>query len=410
MDLLEGSVQSYAWGDVEAIPALQGREPSGEPEAELWLGAHPVAPSRLAGDDRRLDEMVEAAPANVLGDAVNERFGRFPYLLKVLAAAEPLSIQVHPSLVEAKAGFAREEADGIDRGDPARTYRDDNHKPELICALTPFEAKCGFRVPAVTSALVASLATRPPAGEWLTAFADVLAGDDGAGDGDRVAATLAWLFALDGEEAAALVAELLPAADDLLAEIRTDETLMTYAPELEQLAKLDRFHPGDIGVAVSLLLNHVILAPGQAMFLDAGNMHAYLRGTGVELMANSDNVIRGGLTVKHVDVGELLRVVDTTSGPAPVQTAGDGVHHFDTPVPEFGMSRIVGPATVDAEPVGPEIVLVTDGEVSMARDDEVLAVLRGSAAFVAADDGGYRIEVPDGATAWRATVGDLSLS
>lgn len=410
MDLLEGSVRSYAWGDVEAIPVLQGREPSGDPEAELWLGAHPAAPSRLVGENRGLDEVVGAAPIEVLGDAVYERFGRFPYLLKVLAAAEPLSIQVHPSLVEAKAGFAREEADGPDRGDPARTYRDDNHKPELICAITHFEAKCGFRVPAITSALVASLATRAPAGEWLTAFADVLAPADGVGDEDRVAATLGWLFALTAEEASALVAELLPAADDLLDEIRSDETLMTYAPELEQLAELDRHHPGDVGVAVSLLLNHVVLAPGQAMFLNAGNMHAYLRGTGVELMANSDNVIRGGLTVKHVDVDELLRVVDTTSGPAPVQTAGVGVHYFDTPVPEFGLSRIVGPTTVEADPVGPEIVLVTDGEVSMRRGEEVVAVLHGSAAFVAADDGAYRIEVPDGATAWRATVGDLSLS
>ncbi len=413
MDLLEGVIQPYAWGDTTAIAEIQGRRPSGDPEAELWLGAHPVAPGRLVGSGESLADAVDAAPGAVLGAAVEDRFGRFPFLLKILAAAEPLSIQVHPSLAQAKAGFAREEEHGPALGQPDRTYRDDNHKPELICALTPFEAKCGFRDPAITIALIEALATRPAAGDHLSSFAAALA--VGGTASERLAASLAWLFGLSGDDAAALVAELLGAAEELLADIDGDSGLARYRPELEWLAELDRFHPGDVGVGVSLLLNHVTMRPGQAMFLPAGNMHAYLRGVGVELMASSDNVIRGGLTVKHIDVDELLAVVDTTPMAAPIQTAVEPIHRFDTPVPEFALERVTG-TDLDATPSGPEIVLVTEGQARLTPigdgggEGDDLVVAPGSAAIVYAEDGPYRLDVPDGTVAWRATVGDLSLS
>lgn len=409
MDLLNGSIQPYVWGDPAMIAELQGRSPTGGPEAELWLGAHPAAPSHLVERDRPLDEAVAEDPEAMLGAAVWHRFGRFPFLLKILAAAQPLSIQVHPSLAQAKSGFDREERDGLDAGDPSRTYRDDNHKPELICALTPFEAKCGFRNRAITVALVDTLATRPAARGRMAEFAAALV--EGDTDGECLATTLAWLFELSAEATAELTGELLAAAAQLLVDIEGDATLAAYGPELRWLAELDRYHPGDVGVAVSLLLNHVVLEPGQALFLSPGNLHAYLRGAGVELMANSDNVIRGGLTVKHVDVDELLTVVDTTPSVAPVQTAGPGVHRFDTPVPEFALSRLSG-ADVEIDAFGPEIILVTEGRADLIGPDgeASLAVAQGDSALLTPADGGSRLVVPEGTVAWRATVGDLSLS
>ncbi|MEL7156622.1 MAG: mannose-6-phosphate isomerase, class I [Actinomycetota bacterium] len=408
MDLLQGSIQPYTWGDPTAIPELQGRTPSGGPEAELWLGAHPAAPSRLLGLDRTLDEAVAEDPAGFLGAPVRDRFGRFPFLLKVLAAAEPLSIQVHPSLAQAKTGFEREERHGPAIDDPGRTYRDDNHKPELICALTDFEAKCGFRNPAITVALVEALATRPAAAGRMAEFAAALV--EGSTDRECLTTTLEWMFELRPEAGAELNRELLTSTDELLADFGDDPTLARYVPELQWLAELDRLHPGDVGVPVSLLLNHVRLAPGEGLFLPAGNLHAYLRGVGVELMANSDNVIRGGLTVKHIDVAELLTVVDTTPMAAPVQSVSGPVHRFDTPVPEFALTRVVG-AEIDIEPVGPEIILVTEGRAGLVvADGDSLELEQGSSALLTPSDGPCRLSADDGSVAWRATVGDLSLS
>ncbi len=402
MDLLDGAVQRYAWGATDVIADLQGRVADGGPEAELWFGAHPVAPSRLATGGRSLDEVVAQDPAAVLGPAVAERFGRFPYLLKVLAAAEPLSIQAHPSRDQARAGFAREERDGPVRDDPRRTYRDDNHKPELIVALTPFEAKCGFRAPEATATVVRSLTPDSGPGRAdLDHWVDLLTDPAIADEAIRLRRTLAWLLGLDPDRARQLVATLVPAARS---------TPAVGGGEVAWLADLDHFHPGDIGVAVSLLLNHVSLAPGQAMFLPAGNLHAYLRGAGVELMANSDNVIRGGLTVKHIDVDELLTVVDTAPGPPPIETAGPGVHRFSAPVPEFALhrhqARVEAQETV-VEPEGPEIVLVTEGRAVMEAIDgsKRLEVAQGRAGLASAADGAYRLTVEAGATAWRAGVG-----
>lgn len=414
MDLLDGVIQPYAWGDTRAIAELQGRTPSGRPEAELWLGAHPVAPGHLASTGRSLADTVAAEPDVVLGSAVADRFGRFPFLLKIVAAAEPLSIQVHPSLAQAKAGFAREEEHGPALGRPDRTYRDDNHKPELICALTPFEAKCGFRPPGEAAGLLEALAARAGWAPQLSSLAAALG--VGGTESERIAATLAWLFGLSVDDRFALVNELLETSAAVLAEIDDERAseLADHRAELDWLAGLERFHPGDVGIAVSLLLNHVSLEPGQAMFLPAGNMHAYLRGVGVELMANSDNVIRGGLTVKHIDVDELLAVVDTTPMAAPIQTSVGGVHRFDTPVPEFSLERVSG-TTVDAEPAGPEIVLVTSGEARLtpaggAAAAEPLVVAQGEAAIVFAADGRYRLSAPGDTVAWRAAAGDSSLS
>ncbi|MEM7339370.1 MAG: mannose-6-phosphate isomerase, class I [Actinomycetota bacterium] len=401
MHRIDGVVQPYAWGDPTVIAELQGRTPTGEPEAELWLGAHPKAPSVLRGAGRTLLDAVGADPSAVLGAAVDERFGQFPFLLKVLAAADPLSIQVHPTLDQARAGFAREEAAGVGRSAPDRTYRDDNHKPELICALTTFEAKCGFRPAAQLHELVAALARSLP-GPTLQTWADELAA---AGDGPTVVGDAARsLLARDRASAAELVEAIVTAADALAraggAVAEREQDTLTWT------SRLAAAYPGDIGVAVALLLNHVLLQPGEAMFLRAGIMHSYLRGTGVELMANSDNVIRGGLTPKHVDVAELAVVLDGRSTPAPVQKPTEADHVYDSPVPEFTLERLSGEGERTRTPAGPEIVLVTAGSVTLGGDrGHPVVVDRGDAVAVFADHGLYQLVLSADAVVWRATVG-----
>ncbi len=372
-------VQDYAWGHREAIAVLQGRAPTGEPEAELWMGAHPKAPSVLA-DGRSLDVAVADDPLHWLGDAVVERFGAWPFLCKILAAAEPLSIQAHPSAEQAAAGFAREDAAGVDRGAPERTYRDPNHKPELICALTSFEALCGFRDLGEV---------RQRVDGWADPVFDPLrhhlaaSGDDESVLGE----TVAWL--LSGGETVTAIADALgrPGSPDPVA------------------ASIAEHYPGDPGVVVSVLLNHLILAPGQAVFLGAGNLHAYLRGVGVELMANSDNVVRGGLTPKHVDLDELQRVVEFRPLTPDVQTASGADHRFRSGVDEFALTRleVADGDEVPCSVVGPELVVVTDGRLTLVpADGPPLELAAGEVVAVPAATGSWRAK--GAGIGWRATV------
>ena len=418
MEPIEGILQSYAWGDLGAIARIQGRAPSGEPEAELWFGAHPMAPSPLVErTGQTLADVMTDRPTPLLGPAVEERFGAFPFLLKVLAAAEPLSIQAHPNLDQARSGFEREEAAGIAWDSPSRTYRDRNHKPELICALTDFEAKCGFRPLATTRSLIDALLGASDLGSpghgpvpsvGLTDLARRLS--SGGGEAAVLAAVLGWLLHLPRAGRGSLVADTVRAASQLIA--GPPESIdADFEPELRWTVELDRVYPGDVGVVVALLLNHVNLAPGQAMFLEAGNLHSYLRGTGVEVMANSDNVVRGGLTVKHIDVDELLAIVHTEPAPPPIQTPGGPVHRFDADVDEFSLTRLVGETEPRRfEPTGPEILLVTEGSavVRVAGGGEKRRLGSGDAALVEASDGCYELELGPSATAWRAAVGERS--
>lgn len=404
MDQLQGVVQDYDWGDPVAIARILGHEPPGHPEAEYWLGAHPKAPSRLVALDRTLDSVVADDPGAAVGPAVAERFDRLPYLLKILAADRPLSIQAHPSLVQAKAGFAREEAAGVDRMAPDRNYRDDNHKPELICAITDFEAKCGFRPVAETRRLVALLD-----GDDCEPLHAALAPE--GSDAEVLAAAVSALLRLAPNEAAALSGGVARAAAEAFERLGPGHE---FGTELEWTGRIHEAFPGDIGVVVGLLLNHVTLAPGQAVFLQAGNLHAYLKGVGVELMANSDNVLRGGLTSKHIDVDELIDVVRYEPTSPPIQSSTSPIHGFDIPVPEFGLFRLDSSggsfSPVPCVPEGPEIVLVTAGSVELSVDGDDEASLRldaGGAAFVPFADGPYTItDLDPGKTvAWRATVG-----
>ena len=316
------------------------------------MGAHPRGPSALEGGDT-LADLIARDPAAALGPDVAARFGELPFLFKVLAADRPLSLQAHPSEEQARAGFAAEEAAGIPRDAPNRSFRDDNHKPELIVALEPFEALCGFKPEAQAQDLLQRLG-----------LADLAARQRSDGTRDLVQHLLRER---DGDLAARAVERAGGFADE---------------PACAWAVRLAAAYPGDPGVVVALLLNHVVLAPGEGLFLGAGNLHAYLRGVGLELMANSDNVLRGGLTPKHVDVDALLDVVDFRSrGVDPLRPAGDGPERtYDTPAPEFRLSRIDGPAMLTA--TGPEILLCTEGTVRAAD----LELRRGASAFTPPGD------------------------
>lgn len=310
--------RDYAWGSDRLLAEYLGRTPSGAPEAELWLGAHPACPSRVtAGEHAGRDLRTAIDAAGGLPPAM---------LLKVLAAAQPLSLQAHPDESMARSGFEREEAAGIPRDAPHRSYRDPHAKPELLVAVTPFEALSGFRPPAeavrVFDALAAADARLAPVAERVR-----------AGD------ALAWLLS-GSREAAAAVAAAARAAALVADELPVDA---------DTVARLAAVHPDDAGILVALLLNRVSLAPGEALYLPAGNLHAYLEGLGIELMGPSDNVLRGGLTAKHVDVAELLGVVDTTPLDEPRLAAIEleGATAYRPPAP-FELRRIEGEHRVDA--------------------------------------------------------------
>lgn len=370
---LRGRLQHYDWGSTTAIPGVLGVEADGRPWAELWLGAHPVAPAEVEVDGvwRPLDGVIAEGPASNLGTACLSRFGpRLPFLVKLLAAARPLSLQVHPSSEQAAEGFAREEAAGTAPGDPGRTYRDPWHKPELICALTPFQALSGFRPPEEAAAVLDAFG--------LAAVADTVRA--------RGLAAGFWsLWELAPAARAALVAAAAAAAPE------------GYQPEADLVARLAGLHPGDVGVVAALLLNLVDLAPGDALYAPSGRLHAYLGGLGVEVMATSDNVVRGGLTSKHVDVGELRRILRVEPEEvAPMRPVAQG---WPTPSPEFHLSRL-DPGQL-ARAVGPEILLCLDGPVAAVG----VHADRGGALFVPAAVGSYRLEGE--APAFRVRVGFL---
>ncbi len=375
----------YAWGSHSAIAALQGRAPSEKPEAELWMGAHPMAPSKLARTGRSLLEAIDEAPRELLGPATVDTFGpRLPFLLKVLAAAQPLSLQAHPTMERARAGFADEEARGIPRDAPHRNYKDASHKPELLCTLTPFQALCGFRAIADTLRLFDELAVR--------ALDPVLAPLRNGGD---LGATFRAIMTLDR-------AQGKPIVDAVVSACRRHKG--AFAREAALAQRLAELYPGDVGIVSALLLNLLELLPGQAIYLGAGNLHAYLEGTGVEIMASSDNVLRGGLTPKHVDVPELMAVLDFTAGPVtPITPRAIDAHEavYDTPAREFRLSRIDVKATaIERHARAPEILLVVDGAVDIGGD----RLKKGEAAFIPGTGAAYRIASPGPAILYRATT------
>ncbi|WP_425863663.1 mannose-6-phosphate isomerase, class I [Arthrobacter sp. TWP1-1] len=386
MFALTNVMRDYPWGSSTAIAELLGAQPSGGPEAELWMGAHPDSPSIASTPDGpvSLDQLISEHPLSTLGEEVHAAFGaKLPFLVKLLAANQALSLQVHPTLERASERFADEEAAGVPRDAAHRNYKDENHKPEMILALTPFEALCGFR----------------PCAEAAELFRAV--GAAIASTGAEVPELLGQVeMTLNSRMAEPMVVrkafEMLigggPATTELvgLAAAALSASSGELSASLLTVVELAKQYPGDSGVLVSLLLNRVSLEPGEAIYLPAGNIHAYLSGLGLEVMASSDNVLRGGLTGKHVDVPELLETVDFAPSAVPVvptRVTDLGQKVWEPPFAEFALQRVE--ISSDSEPVplvqnGPMIVLAVSGSVLLdsPRGDMVLS--RGGSVFVPA--------------------------
>ena len=442
--------RNYAWGSPTAIATLLGRQPSGLPEAELWLGAHAGSPAvitdpAVAAGAANLSEWIARAPETALGAALAASLARsaalagslgsaaptdaaaravepaeasaaphLPFLLKILAAAAPLSLQAHPSAERARAGFALENAAGIavDAGD--RNYRDPFPKPELIFALSEnFEALCGFRSLAEIHRIIEELraldvATEGPQPGAIDLLEQHLTGPDPL-QVDQLQNTVDWLLrdgrGGDSGEVAWLVERVVALADHA-AFLADGGAVISFARELATVRELAAAYPGDPGIVIALLLNRVTLRRGEALYLPAGNIHAYLSGLGVEIMAASDNVLRGGLTPKHIDIDELLAVLDFTPSPvpllAPIELAA-GVTVYRPGVPEFELVHIqadapmpvpaagaVVTASVPMRQVtlhGPAVAICTAGGFLVAGAGASVTLKRGDSVYLTPDEG-----------------------
>ncbi|TIH37822.1 type I phosphomannose isomerase catalytic subunit [Subtercola vilae] len=398
--------RNYAWGSPSAISDLLGSQPTGEPEAELWLGAHPGSPSRIVdpaetGGFDTLTAWIAADPARATGGT------HLPYLLKILAAERPLSLQAHPTLAAAREGFARENAAGLALDAPNRNYKDPLHKPEVIYALSDtFEALCGFRDVTEIRAIIAALTEADarqslPEPEPLAALASQLRGEPA----EALKTAVEWLLS-GGAQVATLVEQVTvlvggvvvgPGASsdsEVVGEPAATAALLSgpFGAAFATVRDLSAEYPGDAGVVLSLLLNRVTLKQGEALFLPAGNIHAYLKGLGVELMAASDNVLRGGLTPKYIDVPELLSVLVFESSPVPYLEAGHpvpGVQEYQPDITDFVLVRITPTAGLDARysPQGAAIVIVTAGSVTVSSATGSVVARRGESFFVTPDEG-----------------------
>jgi len=387
---LENPVQRYDWGSPDGLASALGvPNPEGGPVAELWMGAHPKAPSLALVEGRRvaLDALVAAEPEAVLGPASVARFGpALPFLFKALSAGAPLSIQAHPAKRKAERGFERENLAGIPRDAPERNYRDANHKPEMAVALTRFEGLCGFRP---VEEIVENIRLLSPDGH--SRIAGRLERNPG-----RVELSVLFYSTISApeEDKQAALARVRPRVERLLAEGGLGparEKALRWAKRLFEL------FPGDIGALAPLLLNLVALEPGEAVFIGAGELHAYLEGTALEIMANSDNVIRGGLTRKHVDVPELISVL-TFSPATPVvfgpERVSESEELYPAFAPDFQLSRLRPRrgSPLRRSPLGPEILLCGEGAFAIREGGGAVELSRGASAFVRADAEEYEIE------------------
>ena len=385
MLLLRDEVQPYEWGPIDGLVPLVGVPATGAHQAELWVGTHPRGPSVVASGPADGSPLLEVL--------TEDGEGALPFLLKVLAIGQALSVQAHPSAEQAEAGFAREEAAGVPIDAPERNYRDANPKPEALVALVPTWVLCGFREPMEAAELVADLGVAA-----LDPLVAALREGGAKGLGDA----LRWLLHIPVDERDQVAGEAETAAADALdgGEDRADPRWWVVRLAAEQ--------PGDPTCLMPLLLELLRLEPGEAVHLPAGNLHAYLEGAGVEIMRASDNVLRGGLTPKHVDVDELLSILRLAPGlPARPITCelGGGVTTYDCGEASFALVRVdpsAGPVPI--EPTAPSLLLAVGGEVDVAGPDDGVSIAHGDAAYVGAGEG--PLVVSGSGVLWWATTGD----
>ena len=393
---LKNEIQDYDWGSYTFIQNLLGEMQTDTPWAELWMGDHPKAPSKvwINGQWQRLDQVIADNPEAILGAQSARRFSNaLPYLFKVLAARQPLSIQAHPDAEQAKNGFERENHEGIPLTAPHRNYKDSRHKPECLCALTPFWAMKGFR----------------PIPEMVSLFSDACP--------ESLADAVEYLKQNPHAKGLQRFFEALMTLPEKKIQQVIEETAANAVAnqnkndEFRWIKTLHEIYPEDIGILSPILLNLICLQPGEALFLNSGEMHAYLDGAGIEIMANSDNVLRGGLTPKHIDVEELMRALDFTPRPLEILTPEPAAACeivYPTAAAEFALSVIeVNDACTYAQEHGngPEILLCTEGagEIQWDASDEILTMPRGSSLLIPASVSSYRIS--GNARIYKAAVG-----
>ncbi|MFE1444521.1 mannose-6-phosphate isomerase, class I [Streptomyces sp. NPDC058739] len=383
MDLLEPIIKPYAWGSHEALARLQGRAtPSAGPEAELWMGEHPAGPAGVTRDGRTrtLRDLVSDAPERELGADCVARFGgRLPFLLKVLAADQPLSIQVHPDRKQAHAAFTDQELSGGEG-----PYSDDWPKPELLYALSSFEVLAGFRARAEAAAVLDGLGV-----DRLYPVVTLLEGEC---DDNALMAALRALLEWPVRDRVTLVREVVRAS------ARLADGPGPHREAYGAVVRMARHHADDPGLVASLLMRHQVLDAGSALYMPAGGLHAYVRGVGVELMAASDNVLRAGLTTKEANVPELLRITDpAVEVPVVRPTAVDGLrdtHVYECPAEEFTLYRTELTATaVPLVPsAGPRIALCATGAARLSGPDgEMLSLRPGDSCFLPDSDRGITV-------------------
>ena len=382
---LKNTIQEYVWGSRTAIPELMGQpSPADQPQAELWMGAHPKAPSfvQIDNDWSSLADLIHEYPVDILGQWVAEKYhATLPYLFKVLAAAEPLSVQAHPGLDAAKAGYAREERSNIPFNAPERNYKDPNHKPECLCALTSFWGLCGFRRVSEAYSLLSRLCP--------DSLGDTLCLLEKNTQANGMQTFFQTIMGMRPQNQTQVVREA----------VRHAKSIKRKAPEYDWVIKLNHTYPSDIGVIFPAILNLVHLEPGQALFLGPGELHAYLKGVGIEIMANSDNVLRGGLTSKHRDADELMRILSFEEKAVDILLPENRDNHigsYRTPAREFELSVIsLGVGDVHMGPVdrNVEILFCTAGEHSItdAGSRRTLRIASGASVLIPAAVPGYTI-------------------
>jgi mannose-6-phosphate isomerase len=375
--ILKNSIQNYDWGSHSAIQQLMNVAPSKEPWAELWMGAHPKASSKVFIDGQwlLLSEIIRSSPEKIMGRKTAEKFNSLPYLFKVLAAEKPLSIQAHPNAAQAKIGFERENKNGLSLNDPSRNYKDSSHKPECICALTPFTGLKGFR----------NIATSIELLEYFCHHA--LSGEIKILKNKNLKSFFQSLMELTVPKKDAAIREAVQNANK-----RNEENFVAH-----WLIRLHRQYPSDIGIIAPLFLNLFCIKPGQALFLPAGELHAYLDGLGIELMANSDNVLRGGLTPKHVDIPELLNVLNFVESDVEILTPrrfSDCEEQYPVFAEEFQLSAIEvndPKSYLSSKNRSVEILLCVDGKARLSFGEHI-NIKKGDSVLIPAALDSYQIQ------------------